>query len=134
VLGSLPTRTLSRVETIDSDRRVTPPSGPIGWWYGGIIVDLIHMPIVLVLVALGASKWNGPVYVGIISAIVIVQVALLGCPVLAITTWMKRKYDPEFPGGWSFTVWLYHRYGRWAGIAVFCFFLVVAIVVRLVAF
>ena len=95
---------------------------------------LIHMPIVLALVALGASQWNGPVYVGIISAIVIMQVAFLGCPVLAFTTWMKRKYDPEFPGGWSFTVWLYQKYGRLAGIAVFVFFFVTAIVVRIIAF
>jgi hypothetical protein len=122
------------VETIDRERPVTAAAGPIAWWYGGMIVDLIHFPIVLALVALGASKWNGPVYVGIISAIVIMQVAFLGCPVLAVTTWMKRKYDPEFPGGWSFTVWLYHRYGRWAGIAVFVFFLVTATVIRIVVF
>ena len=129
-----PGRTLSPVETIESDRRVAPSRGSIGWWYGGIVVDLIHMPIVLALVALGASKWNGPVYVGVITVIVILQVAMLGCPVFAVSGWMKRKYDPEFRGGWSFTVWLYHRYGRWAGIAVFLFFLAAAVVVRLVAF
>jgi hypothetical protein len=134
VLGAPSARTLSSVETIDRDSRVTEPRGPIGWWYGGLIIDLVHMPIVLVLVALGASWWSGPVYVGVISAVVIVQVALLGCPVLAMTGWMKRKYDPEYQGGWSFTVWLYHRYGRWAGIAVFLFFLAAAVVVRIVTF
>jgi hypothetical protein len=124
------------VNAVDPQVRSAAPArqGSIGWWYGGMIVDLIHMPIVLALVALGASKWNGPVYVGIISVIVIMQVAFLGCPVLAFTTWMKRKYDPEFPGGWSFTVWLYQKYGRLAGIAVFVFFLVTATIVRIVAF
>jgi hypothetical protein len=34
-----------------------------------MVIDLIHMPIVLALLALGASKWNGPVYVGVISVI-----------------------------------------------------------------
>ena len=85
----------SHVETIESDRRVAPSRGSIGWWYGGIVVDLVHMPIVLALVALGASKWNGPVYVGVITVIVILQVAMLGCPVFAVSGWMKRKYDPE---------------------------------------
>src|SRR3954449_7895181 len=129
-------RTLSRVNAVDPQVRpaAPAPNGSIGWWYGGMVIDLVHMPIVLALVALGASKWNGPVYVGIISVIVIAQVAFLGCPVLAFTTWMKRKYDPEFPGGWSFTVWLYQKYGRLAGIAVFVFFLATAIVVRIIAF
>ena len=129
-----PSRTLSGVETIDRDPRVTPRHGPIGWWYGGMIIDLVHMPIVIGLVLLGASWWNGPVYVGVISVIVILQVALLGCPVMAVTAWMKRKYDPSYQGDWSFTVWLYQRYGRWAGIAVFLFFLAAAVVVRVVAF
>jgi hypothetical protein len=31
-------------------------------------------------------------------------------------------------------VWLYQRYGRWAGIGVFLFFLAAAVVVRVVAF
>ena len=129
-----PARTLARVETIDLDRRVTPPRGAVGWWYGGMIIDLVHMPIVIALVLLGASWWSGPVYVGVITAIVILQVALLGCPVMALTAWMKRKYDPSFEGGWSFTVWLYHRYGRWVGIAVFLFFLAAAVIVRMIAF
>ena len=28
----------------------------------------------------------------------ILQVALLGCPVMFVTRWMKRKYDPEYQG------------------------------------
>ena len=122
------------METIDRDRRVAPPRGSVGWWYGGMIIDLVHMPIVIALVLLGASWWSGPIYVGVITAIVILQVAMLGCPVMAVTAWMKRKYDPGYEGGWSFTVWLYQRYGRWVGIAVFLFFLAAAVIVRLVAF
>jgi hypothetical protein len=47
---------------------------------------------------------------------------------------MKRKHDPGYQGEWSFTFWLYHRYGRLVGIAVFAFFLSAAIVVRLLLF
>ena len=117
-----------------TDITAAPVKGSVGWWYAGHVVDLVHMPLVLALVALGASKWNGPVYVTIITVIVILQVAVMGCPVMALTAWMKRKYEPEFQGEWSFTFWLYHKYGRLAGVAVFFFFMAAAIVIRLIAF
>jgi hypothetical protein len=122
------------VNTVGDELRQASPRGAIGWWYGGMIIDLVHMPIVIALVLLGATWWSGPLYVGVISAIVILQVALLGCPVMAVTAWMKRKYDPTYQGGWSFTVWLYQRYGRWVGVAVFLFFLAAAVAVRIIAF
>src|SRR5262245_17641820 len=99
-----------------------------------MVLDLVHMPLVIAMVLLGAAWWSGPVYIGVVSAVVILQVALLGCPVMALTGWMKRKHDPSYQGQWSFTFWLYHRYGRLVGIAVFAFFLVAAIVVRIIAF
>ena len=106
----------------------------IGWWYAAAVIDLVHMPLVILVVVLGASWWNGPVYVTIVSIGVILQVATLGCPVMALTGWMRRKHDPNYRGEWSFTFWLYHRYGRWVGIAVFVFFLAVATLIRIVAF
>ena len=106
----------------------------IRWWYAAAVIDLVHMPIVIAVVLLGASRWNGPVYVAIVSVGVILQVATLGCPVMALTGWMRRKHDPGYRGGWSFTFWLYHRYGRWVGIGVFVFFLAVATLVRVLAF
>jgi hypothetical protein len=70
----------------------------------------------------------------VVTAVVILQVATLGCPVMALTGWMKRRYDPAYRQEWSFTAWLYHRYGRGVGIAVFVFFLALATLVRILAF
>jgi hypothetical protein len=99
-----------------------------------MILDLVHMPLVIGMVLFGATIWHGAVYTWVVSAVVIVQVATLGCPVMWLTGWMKRKYDPAYQGEWSFTAWLYHRYGRLVGVAVFVFFLALATVVRLLAF
>jgi hypothetical protein len=104
--------------------------GAIGWWYAGLVLDLIHMPLVIAMVVLGAGWWSGPVYVTVVTAVVVLQVAMLGCPVMLLTGWMKRRYDPSHEAHWSFTYWLYRRYGRWVGVAVFAFFLGLALVVR----
>jgi hypothetical protein len=100
------------------------------YWYLAGFIDIVHMPLVLTMVYLGATWWNGPVYVAVVTVVVVVQVALLGCPCMALTGWLRRKHDPEYRGGWSLTVWLYERYGRFVGVAVFAFFLAAALVVR----
>lgn len=104
--------------------------GSIGWWYGGMILDLVHMPLVIGLVIMGATWWRGTVYYTVVTVVVVLQVATLGCPVMWLTSRMKRRYDPDHRSEWSFTFWLYRRYGRGVGIAVFAFFLVAAIAVR----
>ena len=114
--------------------REAPARSTIGWWYAGMVLDLVHMPLVIAMVLLGATWWEGPVYIGVVTAVVILQVATLGCPVMALTGWMKRKHDPSYQQEWSFTFWLYHHYGRAVGIAVFVFFLALATVVRFVFF
>lgn len=100
------------------------------WWYAGLVLDVLHMPLVLAMVLLGAAVWSGPVYAAVVTAVVVVQVALLGCPVMLLTGWMKRKYDPAYEGHWSLTFWLYRTYGRWVGVAVFVFFMALALLVR----
>ena len=100
------------------------------WWYAGMVLDIVHMPLVIGMVVLGAAVWSGPVYAGIVTTVVVLQVALLGCPMMLLTGWMKRKYDPAYEVQWSFTAWLYRRYGRWFGVAVFGFFMAVALLVR----
>ncbi len=122
------------MNTVERDVRPTARRNTIGWWYAGMVLDLVHMPLVIALVLLGATWWSGPVYIAVVTVVVIFQVATLGCPVMALTGWMKRKHDPTYEGEWSFTFWLYHHYGRWVGIGVFLFFLAAAIVVRVVAF
>jgi hypothetical protein len=108
----------------------TERSDTIKYWYLAAVVDILHMPLVIAMVVLGATWWNGPVYVGVVTAVVVMQVALLGCPCMALSGWLRRKHDPDYRGGWSLTVWLYGKYGRFVGIAVFAFFLAVALVVR----
>ncbi len=119
---------------VDRPRPAGARRRSIRWWYAAAVIDLVHMPLVIAVVLLGASKWNGPVYVSIVSIGVILQVATLGCPVMALTGWMRRKHDPSYKADWSFTFWLYHRYGRATGIGVFLCFLGVATLVRIVAF
>jgi hypothetical protein len=104
--------------------------GSIGWWYAGMIVDLVHMPLVIGMVLFGATIWHGAVYAWVVSTVVILQVATLGCPVMWLTRWMKRRYRPDYEAEWSFTAWLYHHYGRVVGVAVFVFFLALATLIR----
>lgn len=122
------------MNTVEREAPAAAGRGSIGWWYAGMVLDLVHMPLVIALVLLGATWWNGPVYIAVVSVVVILQVATLGCPVMALTGWMKRKHDPTYQGEWSFTFWLYHHYGRAVGIAVFVFFLALATAVRLLLF
>lgn len=114
----------------------SPPAakGNIAWKYAGMVIDLVHMPLVLGMVTLGASVWSGPVYAGVITAVVVLQVALLGCPVMYLTGWMKRRHDPDHQIQWSFTAWLYQKYGRAVGVAVFAFFMALAVLLRWLMF
>jgi hypothetical protein len=100
------------------------------YWYAGIVLDLLHMPIVLVLVVLGAFWFPGSVYVSIVATGVILQVALLACPVMALTGWLKQRHVPDYQNHWSFTYWLYQRYGPAVAVPVFAFFLAAAVAVR----
>ncbi len=95
-----------------------------------MILDLVHMPLVIGLVIFGATIWHGATYIYVVTAVVVLQVALLGCPVMWLTGWLKRKHDPNYQGQWSATVWIYQKYGRFAGVAVFAFFLVLALLIR----
>lgn len=99
-----------------------------------MILDLVHMPLVIGMVLFGATIWRGDTYIWVVSIVVIFQIATLGCPVMALTGWMKRRYDPAYQQEWSFTHWLYRTYGPLVGIAVFVFFLLLATVVRLLFF
>jgi len=122
------------METVERAGPRARRRGTIGWWYAGMILDLVHMPLVIGLVIMGATWWRGATYIWVVTVVVIFQVATLGCPVMALTGWMKRRHHPDHQQEWSFTFWIYHRYGRLVGIAVFVFFLGLATVVRIVAF
>lgn len=98
--------------------------------YMAAFVDILHMPLVIGLVVMGATSWKGPVFVTVVTVVIVIQVALLGCPCMALSGWLRKQHDPTYEPRWSVTVWLYQRYGAAAGIAVFVFFLFAALAVR----
>lgn len=109
------------------------PPAPVDtrvWWFAGMLIDLVHMPLILLLVLLGATWFPGSVFISIVVVIVMLQVAFLGCPVMALSGKLKQRHDPEYENHWSITVWLYRRYGRGVGVGVFLFLLGLALLVR----
>lgn len=89
------------------------------WWVGGHVLDVVHLPAVLALVVIGWPVLGGPLFTATLTAVVIVQLAFLGCPCVALSTWMKRHHRPDHAGHWSFTVWLYERHGPTVAVPVF---------------
>lgn len=111
-------------------RRPTRARNTERYTYIANFVDIIHMPLVIGLVVLGATAWRGSVFYTVVTVVIIVQVALLGCPCMAVSGWLRKQHDPNYEPRWSVTVWLYQKYGPAAGIGVFMFFLLAAIGVR----
>ncbi len=132
-------RSMKRVE-----RTATPPSRPgtrpeegpntIVWWHVANAIDIIHFPIVIALVVLGAIYFSGPVFVFLLTLMVVLQVAVLGCPVMWLTGQLRKVHDPSYEVQWSFTAWLYQRYGRWVGIGVFCALAALTLLLRILWF
>ena len=65
----------------------------------------------IALVVLGAAYFSGPVFVFLLTLMVVLQVAVLGCPVMWLTGQLRQVHDPDYEIKWSFTAWLYHEYG-----------------------
>lgn len=113
---------------LDKSQASSPPAegaegkrtNTVVWWHLAAVIDLIHMPIVIALVLIGATWFSGPTFVFLLTLMVVLQVAVLGCPVMWLTGQLRRIHKPDYDAQWSFTAWLYHRYGRAVGIAVFC--------------
>jgi len=126
-------RSRKSATTARPDRDVEGPNTII-WWHIANVVDLIHFPIVIALVVLGAVYFSGPVFVFLLTLMVTLQVATLGCPVMWLTGHLRRVHDPDYQVKWSFTAWLYQTYGRWFGVAVFIFFAALTVLLRFVLF
>jgi hypothetical protein len=118
------------METAPVEQRSRPPRDTERYLHMAMFVDILHMPLVIGLVVMGALAWWGPVFITILTIVVVIQVALLGCPCMLLSGWLRRKHDPEYETRWSVTVWLYQRHGAWMGIGVFVFFLLAALGVR----
>ncbi|MAT03569.1 MAG: hypothetical protein CL424_00765 [Acidimicrobiaceae bacterium] len=104
------------------------------WWHVANVIDLVHFPIVIALVVLGAVYFSGPVFVFLLTLMVTLQVATLGCPVMWLTGQLRKVHDPDYEVKWSFTAWLYQTYGRWFGVAVFVFFAGLTLLLRFLLF
>jgi hypothetical protein len=118
------------METVERQQRPARGRDTERFMHMAMFVDILHMPLVIGLVVMGALAWWGPVFITILTIVVVVQVALLGCPCMLLSGWLRRKHLPDYEPRWSVTVWLYQRYGAWVGAGVFVFFLLAALAVR----
>ena len=107
------------------------PPNTVFWWHLAAVIDIIHMPIVLALVVVGATWFSGPTFVFLLTLMVVLQVAVLGCPVMWLTGQLRRIHKPDYQAQWSFTAWLYQRYGRTVGIGVFVTLAAVTVALRI---
>lgn len=115
-------------------RTTRPPQGRKStehYLHLAAFVDIVHMPLVIGLIVMGASAWRGPIFYTVLLVVIVVQVGLLGCPCMLLSGWLRRKHDPSYVTRWSLTAWLYQKYGPWAGIGVFVFFSLAALGVGL---
>ena len=48
-----------------------------------------------------------------------------------VTGQLRRIHNPDYEAQWSFTAWLYHRYGRVVGIGVFLAIAALTIALRI---
>jgi hypothetical protein len=126
---------------LDSKQAVVPESSAetddrstVVWWHLAAVIDIIHMPIVLALILVGATWFSGPVFVFLLTLMVVLQVAVLGCPVMWLTGQLRRIHQPDYNAQWSFTAWLYQRYGRAVGIGVFVTIATITVALRILLF
>ena len=84
-------------------------------WKVGVFLDIIHLPlagmwILSVIVGMFVGLQEEVFLVGVV--INASQVAVMGCPLMVISNWLRRQYKPEYdvPGGFTFK--LYKKYGR----------------------
>lgn len=115
---------LDEDQPVGTARRAEPAAPQHGrntivWWHVAAVIDVIHMPIVIALVLVGATWFSGPTFVFLLTLMVVLQVAVLGCPVMWLTGQLRKIHDPDYEAKWSVTAWLYHHYGRAVGIGVF---------------
>lgn len=90
---------------------VEQPDPTRRYWYAGLLLDVLHMPALLVLLLFGKAWLGATAFTVVVTFVVVLQVATLGCPCVALSAALKRRHDPDYRQRWSFTGWLYERYG-----------------------
>jgi hypothetical protein len=114
--------------TLDSDERGFPRNRARVWEYALLIqgtwsysrrwewrlawfVDLIHWPIAVLMVT--GAFWMPPTLYSVFMGVTwFLQGVVLGCPVVVVSGWLRRRVDPAFSQGDGLVTWIYRRWGR----------------------
>ncbi len=99
------------------------------YWNMGVALDVIHLPLAIIFFVFGGPILGFQTYVPILIFVVLLQMVCLGCPLSIVIYWLKHQYDPNFKLYGSLTIWLYHRYGKRVGIAIFIACLILSLVI-----
>lgn len=59
------------------------------------VLDFLHWPLVILLI-MGWTFASDQVWLSFIAGVAILQAAFMACPLLVLTTALRRKHDPEF--------------------------------------
>ncbi len=101
------------------------------YWKLGVLLDFLHLPLAIAFLTPLAKLWLPEVLCLFITALTVtLQAFFLGCPLNVLTCWLRRKKDPEYVLWVSITVWLYKKYGRWISVPIFCFWLLLALLIN----
>ena len=84
-------------------------------WRLGRALDIIHIPGAILLLPLGHFWLPDGLHNIIVGTVIALQVICLGCPLMVVSAWLRKRHCPDwtFPGG--ITSWVYRRFGRLAG-------------------
>ena len=81
-------------------------------------LDAIHMPLATALLTFGFLWLPKALWAVIVVSTVFLQAVFRGCPLVVLTCWLRRQYDPTYRITDSLTVYLYRRHGRWVAVPI----------------
>ena len=95
-------------------------------------VDALHLLFAVGVLLLGRLWIPMPLFSLILVVTVGSQIVTLGCPMVALSSYFRRKHNPHYLGSGSLTLWLYKKFGRWVAIPIVVVLVGVASVVAIV--
>ena len=93
-----------------------------------IFVEKFHIPAVIVFLGFGKLWLPQSIYLFILGSTVLLQGYYKECPLNRIVVWLRKRHQPDYQYAKEQTwVWrFYNRYGIWAGVFVFLFWITVS--------
>lgn len=95
------------------------------WLHAARFVDFLHLAVVVPYMMFGrdlsrdiAGETGEHIWFAFLFCTLTLQVITLGCPMVVLASWMRRKHDPSYAVGGSFTIIIYERYGRVKGVTI----------------